>query len=551
MDYQIERGMAEIKMILGMIDSVYIEKLPREFIDRINQFDASKYHCNIDPSKPLREQNLSSFTINILDSLFYNYWSISQKDNIMAMALEKVRKSKKQSAEEISTYRNVIGRIETSGIDETKTISDIRRMLRDFYIEKTREIRHKLVELYGEDYTKENGLPEVPRLSFYDQMGVVTHVSGEYRGSKKEIRLNTYDLRVALKSKKNEKAIQATDELYRTLSHELEHYYQDLLTALDTCSYENMRCVRDDIVFKYMSNFYNNNYNTYLNGVKEVLARKSEERNTASAIGKRKRKKIRFPYQNYRPLLSNRIYSSVYSWSGENVNLKENFQDIRNFLHHRLDDSDEVTYKIVDRAVKSEGGEVYLEAYPILKRFYKVEDGKVVSKGPAELYIEMQDNSTMIKSCREDKIHNPEKVKLVKENRLMYTELLSRSLIDNGDDIEELIKEIGKEETYRILRDIHSFLNYQLTIKLNEISKYYQALNKKQNYAENRDRKVITRTYQEKMLRLGHLMSRIAMYGDVNAKKSKIYLRDIAEVIPNANLLPIPDDIDSEDIVIE
>lgn len=65
---------AEIDTILNFMDYEYIKAIPEKLRNLFKEKKAINYEINIDPNKPLKEQNLKEESLSILAVLNYNYW---------------------------------------------------------------------------------------------------------------------------------------------------------------------------------------------------------------------------------------------------------------------------------------------------------------------------------------------------------------------------------------------------------------------------------------------------------------------------------------------
>lgn len=75
MSDRINKAYSEVYEILQLLDNEFISKLPKNFIEFIENEKDNDYIININPNIPLEEQNLLADTINILAMLKLDYWS--------------------------------------------------------------------------------------------------------------------------------------------------------------------------------------------------------------------------------------------------------------------------------------------------------------------------------------------------------------------------------------------------------------------------------------------------------------------------------------------
>lgn len=65
---------AEIDTILNFMDYEYIKEIPEKLRNLFKDKKSNNYEVNINPNKPLKEQNLKEESLSILAVLNYNYW---------------------------------------------------------------------------------------------------------------------------------------------------------------------------------------------------------------------------------------------------------------------------------------------------------------------------------------------------------------------------------------------------------------------------------------------------------------------------------------------
>ena len=65
---------AEINEILKYLPEEYVEKIPKKLRDFFKEIESKEYKTNIDPYKPLDEQDLKPKTNTLITVLYRNYW---------------------------------------------------------------------------------------------------------------------------------------------------------------------------------------------------------------------------------------------------------------------------------------------------------------------------------------------------------------------------------------------------------------------------------------------------------------------------------------------
>lgn len=81
---ELSEGITETLDILNHMDKLYIDRIPKKFIDFLEKNKSDSYISNLDHSKKINEMNLKETTRNILATIYINYWcNIEQKGNYM------------------------------------------------------------------------------------------------------------------------------------------------------------------------------------------------------------------------------------------------------------------------------------------------------------------------------------------------------------------------------------------------------------------------------------------------------------------------------------
>ncbi len=69
---------AEVLDVLDNMETEYVEKIPKVFIDYLKENSSSEYKKHITLDKPLEKQNLNSKTLSILAAINLKYWVESE-----------------------------------------------------------------------------------------------------------------------------------------------------------------------------------------------------------------------------------------------------------------------------------------------------------------------------------------------------------------------------------------------------------------------------------------------------------------------------------------
>lgn len=67
-------AMAEVIYYLKGIKQEDIDKIPKKFMQYLNENASKEYKCNFDYNRPLKELNLLEETRGIIGMICYNYW---------------------------------------------------------------------------------------------------------------------------------------------------------------------------------------------------------------------------------------------------------------------------------------------------------------------------------------------------------------------------------------------------------------------------------------------------------------------------------------------
>ena len=71
-------AMAEVIYYLKGIRQEDINKIPKKFLQYLNEHASKEYKCNFDYNKPLKELNLLDETRGIIGMICYNYWCVDE-----------------------------------------------------------------------------------------------------------------------------------------------------------------------------------------------------------------------------------------------------------------------------------------------------------------------------------------------------------------------------------------------------------------------------------------------------------------------------------------
>ena len=71
-------AMAEVIYYLKGIRQEDVDKIPKKFIQFLNENASEEYICNFDYNKPLKELNILDETRGIIGMICYNYWCVDE-----------------------------------------------------------------------------------------------------------------------------------------------------------------------------------------------------------------------------------------------------------------------------------------------------------------------------------------------------------------------------------------------------------------------------------------------------------------------------------------
>lgn len=71
-------AIAEVIYYLKGIKQEDIDKIPKKFMQYLNENASKEYKCNFDYNKPLKELNLLEETRGIIGMICYNYWCATE-----------------------------------------------------------------------------------------------------------------------------------------------------------------------------------------------------------------------------------------------------------------------------------------------------------------------------------------------------------------------------------------------------------------------------------------------------------------------------------------
>ena len=97
---ELNESFSETLDILNHMEKTYIDKIPRKFIEFLNNNKSNNYVSNLDHSKKINEMKLKEKTKDIIATIYMNYWCNSeQKANYNNLLQQNEKKYQKELKE--------------------------------------------------------------------------------------------------------------------------------------------------------------------------------------------------------------------------------------------------------------------------------------------------------------------------------------------------------------------------------------------------------------------------------------------------------------------
>lgn len=90
-------AMAEVIYYLKGIRQEDVDKIPKKFIQFLNENASKEYICNFDYNRPLKELNILDETRGIIGMICYNYWCVTEQQK--ELYLNKLSQNEQQYQE--------------------------------------------------------------------------------------------------------------------------------------------------------------------------------------------------------------------------------------------------------------------------------------------------------------------------------------------------------------------------------------------------------------------------------------------------------------------
>ena len=119
-------AMAEVIYYLKGIKQEDIDKIPRKFIQYLNENASKEYKCDFDYNKPLKELDILDEARGIIGMICYNYWCVTEQQK--EQYLKKLSMNEQQYQEilhEKYNPDNIFGKKKLDFIENTTNTTEI------------------------------------------------------------------------------------------------------------------------------------------------------------------------------------------------------------------------------------------------------------------------------------------------------------------------------------------------------------------------------------------------------------------------------------------
>lgn len=123
---EFNEAITETLDILNHMENVYIEKIPKKFIDFLKNNQSTTYISDLDHSKKLNEMNLNEKTKDILATIYINYWcTLEQKSDYISLLEQNEKKYQKELREKYNPDDLFKKHIEDKNVTEYDIQSEV------------------------------------------------------------------------------------------------------------------------------------------------------------------------------------------------------------------------------------------------------------------------------------------------------------------------------------------------------------------------------------------------------------------------------------------
>lgn len=129
MNENFKEGLTEVIDILKYMDKSYVEKIPKKFMQYMEENKSKTYIPNIDHTKSFEEAVLKEETKNILATIYLNYWCNPEEKEEYKRTLEENEKKYYQEMQEKynpdNLFKNEIKNEKKIETQENNTVNNI------------------------------------------------------------------------------------------------------------------------------------------------------------------------------------------------------------------------------------------------------------------------------------------------------------------------------------------------------------------------------------------------------------------------------------------
>lgn len=129
MNENFKEGLTEVLDILKYMDKSYVEKIPKKFMQYMEENKSETYIPNIDHTRPFEEAVLKEETKNILATIYLNYWCNPEEKEVYKRTLDENEKKYYQEMQEKynpdNLFKNEIKNEKKIETQENNTVNNI------------------------------------------------------------------------------------------------------------------------------------------------------------------------------------------------------------------------------------------------------------------------------------------------------------------------------------------------------------------------------------------------------------------------------------------
>lgn len=156
MNENFKEGLTEVIDILKYMDKSYVEKIPKKFMQYMEENKSKTYIPNIDHTKSFEEAVLKEETKNILATIYLNYWCNPEEKEEYKRTLEENEKKYYQEMQEKynpdNLFKNEIKNEKKIETQKNNTVNNIQNTEMIEYKESFfKKIFNRIRELFIKD----------------------------------------------------------------------------------------------------------------------------------------------------------------------------------------------------------------------------------------------------------------------------------------------------------------------------------------------------------------------------------------------------------------